>query len=52
MPWLQYSTVRGSQCHGYSIPQLEAVIAMVQYTTVKGSKCHGYSVPQLEAVVP
>ena len=63
MPWLQYTTVRGSECHGYSIPQLEAVIAMVtvyhsqrqsvswlQYTTVRGSECHGYSIPQSEAV--
>ena len=62
MPWLQYTTVRGSVCHGCSISQLEAVSAMVtvyhssrqcvpwlQYTTVRGSECHGYSIPQLEA---
>ena len=48
MPGLQYSTVRGSRCHGYSIPQLEAVTVMV--TTVRGSERHGYSIPLLEAV--
>ena len=31
MPWLQYTTVRGCECHGYSIPQLEALSAMVTY---------------------
>ena len=39
-------------CHGYSIPQLEAVSAMVTVygNTVRGSVCHGHSIPQLEAV--